>query len=339
MTLIDPRASMSLGLKARLDGGQATSLSETVWDVSARCERPQRVTVEGRQYRAHTFDPHWGWVRPAGAGLDGEQKWSAVEGMVRGHATHLEVRCGKCAQCLLARRYMWTERARTECARATRTWFVTLTASPTTQLQWSAAAAERLRAGGTEPTKLDEVEWYRERTKEAGRELQKYIKRVRKKSGSGLRMLWVFERHEGGGPHDGLPHIHGLVHESEQASVNYRILKSEWTLGYSTQKLLTPGPESDHRKVAGYVAKCCGYLSKSTCVRIRASRHYGVPLGQEPFTVSNHRAQPVRQVGTHPVKPNFTSPEGCETGGLGSETAEPSVVAVNAYAAITRDVG
>lgn len=269
-----------MALRARLAGGEALSLSETFWDVSGKCERPRRQTVEGRQYRHHTFDPNWGWVRPAGVGVDGEQKWSAAEGMVRGQAVHLEVRCGRCAPCLAARRREWTIRARTECERETtaRTWFVTLTANPTVQLQWSADAATRLGEGGTDPARLNEDEWYAERCKEAGRALTLYVKRVRKEAQTRLRMLWVFERHGGGGPHDGLPHIHGLVHEQTgHASVNYRLLRRQWGHGFVTAKLLTSGSESETDKVAAYVSKCCSYLTKATAVRIRASRGYGDP--------------------------------------------------------------
>lgn len=278
MTPIDPRASHQLALRARLAGGQAQSLSETFWDVSGKCERPRNLTVDGRQYRNHTFDPHWGWVRPAGVGVDGEQKWQAAEGMVRGQAVHLEVRCGKCRPCLAARRREWTIRATVECGRSEvrRTWFVTLTAQPTTQLEWSAQVAQRLRAGGTDPSQLGGDEWYAERCKEAGRALTKYVKRVRKDSGAGLRCLWVFEKHGGGGPHDGLPHIHGLVHEVGPAAVNYRLLRAKWGHGFVTAKLLTDDGESD-AKVASYVSKCCAYLTKATSVRIRASRGYGDP--------------------------------------------------------------
>lgn len=280
MTPTDPRASLQLALRARLAGGESVSLSETVWDVSGKCERPRRQTVDGRQYRNHTFDPLWGWVRPAGVGLDGQQRWSSAEGMVRGQAVHLEVRCGRCAPCLAARRRVWTIRARTECGRpeTARTWFVTLTAQPTAQLEWSARAAARLRSGGTDPTRLNEDEWYAERCKEAGSELTKYVKRVRKDAGKGLRALWVFEKHGGGGPHDGLPHIHGLVHEVRGlATVNYRLLRASWGHGFVTAKLLTSDAESGNERVSAYVSKCCSYLTKATAVRIRASRGYGDP--------------------------------------------------------------
>lgn len=328
MTLIDPRASRSLALKARLSGGQAIGLSETFWDVSGRCERPARVTVEGRKYQGYNYSPEFGAYYARVGDIN------VVSDVGHGHATHMEVRCGRCAPCLAARRHQWVERARTECARATRTWFVTLTASATTQLRWSADAAARLRAGGTDPTTLNESEWYRELTKQAGRDLQLYLKRVRKKSGSGLRILFVFERHEGGGPHAGLPHIHGLVHETPLVTVKYRTLRSEWPHGYSTQKLLTDGDESE-TKVASYISKCLSYLTKSTDVRIRASRHYGVPLGQEITRADRIGLKTVTQSGDPPRETDtYQTAAGGAGASLRVETPEgrPALATANAYA-------
>lgn len=277
MTLIDPRASRELALKARLDGGQAVSLSETTWDVSGFCQNPRRMTVEGRQYRGELYNPYFNlWTRPVPS-FDGTAHMLA-ESATRGHAVHMEVRCGRCRWCLNARRREWTDRAIAECTRPenARTWFITLTANPATQLRWTGQAYRRLDEGGTKPDQLDAVEWYQERCKEAGRDLQLYVKRLRKLAKSPLRALWVFERHEGGGAHDGLPHIHGLLHESEDGAVNYRLLRAQWLHGFIHAKVLTDDDES----VGQYIAKCCGYLSKSTGVRIRASRHYGLPLAK-----------------------------------------------------------
>lgn len=279
MTLIDPKASRELALRARLDGGEAVSLSQTTWDVAGFCQNPRQHTVEARQYRGDRYSPEFGaWASPKPNG------YVLNESAGRAHAVYLTVRCGKCWWCLNARRRLWTDRAVVETGKAARTWFVTLTANPETQLRWTGQAYRRLEDGGTKPASLDEGEWYQERCKEAGRELTLYVKRLRKQAKASLRALWVFERHEGGGAHDGLPHVHGLLHESEEGAVNYRILKSQWLCGYIHAKLLTDEAES----VGSYVAKCCGYLSKSTNVRIRASRGYGLlvanqaPLGIGP---------------------------------------------------------
>ena len=167
---------------------------------------------------------------------------------------------------------------------------------------WTGAAFRRLDLGGTDPRQLSEDEWYAERCKEAGRALTKYVKRLRKEAGEGLRNLWVFEKHEGNGPHAGLPHIHGLVHEVGPAAVNYRLLRAKWGHGYVTAKLLTDTDESE--LVARYVSKCLSYLTKSTSVRIRASHGYGDPRGLEKT-----RAQRIGEA----VKASRDSPRPAET--------------------------
>ena len=304
MTLITPQGSRELALKARLDGGDAISVSQTTWDVSGFCQNPRQHTVEARQYRGYRYSPEFEtWCAPVDQGNLGVAYQAVHSG--HAHAVHLTVRCGNCAWCLNARRKLWTDRAYTETRLSARTWFITLTANPHTQLRWTGQAYQRLDTGGTKPASLTEEEWYLERCKEAGRELTTYVKRLRKHARASLRAMWVFERHEGGGAHDGLPHIHGLLHESEDGAVNYRLLKAQWLCGYIHAKLLTDESES----VASYVAKCCGYLSKSTNVRIRASRRYGLlvanraPLGigAASSTVENEKE------GTLPQKTKTTA--------------------------------
>lgn len=272
MTLVvDPRHAGRLALLARETTGETLSLTETAWFLAGRCERPVRATVDGRPYRGTGFtsagndasgQPVMVFDRNGGV-IDGRQG--------AGHTVYLDVPCGKCARCLSRRRALWVRRAQAECVRVEtrRTWFCTLTANPETQLRWTGEAFRRLSDGGTTPQTLNEGEWYAERCKEAGRDLTKFVKRVRKNSGALLRCVWVFEKHDGHGPHAGLPHIHGLIHECSDTPVKYRLLKSEWKHGHA-KFVLTDAHESE--RVVGYVM---AYLMKSHTVRVRASRRYG----------------------------------------------------------------
>lgn len=115
------------------------------------------------------------------------------------------------------------------------------------------------------------------RSAELLREVQLYIKRLRKKAR--FRYLVVVEAHE-----SGLPHVHFLLHETHDAPVRHAALKAQWPHGFIDAKLVEP---SDTR-AAAYVSK---YLSKSVLARVRASERYG-----EGFPVS-HRDPRVPPVG------------------------------------------
>jgi hypothetical protein len=80
-----------------------------------------------------------------------------------------------------------------------------------------------------------------------------------------MRFLLVAEAHK-----TGLPHYHALIHEVDpERPVRSRILRQQWTLGFSQCKLVAQGDET---KSASYVAK---YLAKSAAARVRASQGYG----------------------------------------------------------------
>ena len=94
------------------------------------------------------------------------------------------------------------------------------------------------------------------------KEITKWIKRLRKNTGSPLRYLIVVEKHKSGDPH-----FHLLIHEvDEDQPVLHRHLNQLWTYGFDHFKLV----EGD--KAANYV---CKYLSKSLLARVRASKRYG----------------------------------------------------------------
>lgn len=271
--IIDPRAAKALAVTAAANGGQQIRPTETYWDISRSCERPIRQEVDGRAYRGtRVVGREYVLLQPERGALAYPMRG------ITPHIVYLDVACGRCRSCLAYRRWLWTVRAMSECEAAPRTWFVTLTGNPRTQMRWAVETGLRLTGQGVKPSELTDGEWYAEMCKEAGRDLTKYVKRVRKNSGASLRALWVFEKHEGGGRHDGLPHIHGLVHETNvNAPVRYATLRETWSarphgLGHSSAALLTKGDES---LLSRYVAKACYYISKSAGVRIRASQGYG----------------------------------------------------------------
>jgi hypothetical protein len=137
------------------------------------------------------------------------------------------------------------------------------------------AASLRLAAQGVDFDDLPEAEQFRERHREIGPEITKWLKRVRKNSGASLRYVLVAEPHtgksgKGSGANLGLPHYHLLIHEADESSpLRARHMRDSWSLGFSKVILVDQDAELRH---AAYVAK---YLSKSASARVRASQGYG----------------------------------------------------------------
>lgn len=174
------------------------------------------------------------------------------------------VRCRKCNECRYTRRRAWTRRAMAECAVATRTWFGTLTLRPEDRVRYTYKAhLEASRKRVEQWCCLNDSEQFTYLVSAIGKELTRYIKRVRKNSGATLRYLLVSEEHK-----DGFPHFHMLVHECA-GTVTKRQLDEAWRLGFSQWRLVAPGQGA---KGARYV---CKYLSKSALSRIRGSHKYG----------------------------------------------------------------
>lgn len=252
---MDAAAVRALARRSLEHGGRRTSALSTEWDVAGDCEHPVPFTLNGKVER----DVH----RSRGDNYRRVRKGVYVYTNAPSSSYFLDmhVRCGRCAKCLRRRRRIWSARARAEVASAARTWFCTLTASPHARHLYELRAEARLRRGGTDFLALSAQERFAEWAKEMGRELTKYVKRVRKDSGAKLRCLWVFEEHK-----DGAPHIHGLVHEMHSGEpVRWRIL-NQWPDGHAKFNLLT-----DPKQIS-YVTK---YISKSARLRIRASLRYG----------------------------------------------------------------
>lgn len=213
------------------------------------------------------------------------------------HSIVYQCPCRKCANCLKRRGAHWRFRAKAEHAAASRTWFGTLTFSPEKQVEFLNRArlfwvAGKDRAGKTVPVlnpkdfdTLTADQQFGLLCKFAGREVQLYLKRVRKggiipvdsphhidhgkrkglhredrHDSVRLRYFLVWEAHK-----SGLPHAHILVHETG-TEIKHRWLKYNFTAGFCDFKLAL-----EERQIT-YL---CKYLTKSMSARVRASIDYG----------------------------------------------------------------
>lgn len=235
-----------LAARALAAGAKQPSLGRIEWDISGRCQnpRPREVWSRGdRNARSVVCGP----------------------GLTRGQLmVVLDCKCRTCPNCLKERRFRWANRAKIEIQSSARTWFGTLTLAPQARYHTLAATRHRLDAQGVDFDQLSEQDQFSEWAMTAGREVTKYLKRIRKASKARLRYVLVSERHK-----DGAPHFHLLVHESFAGlTVKYRELSKHWTLGFSKWNLVTDQP------AALYVTK---YLAKQATTRVRASLYYGKP--------------------------------------------------------------
>lgn len=226
------------------------------WDASGGCENPYPFTVEGRWRSRGGYDA-WGDFRRSGLeipefGLRGHRKPIWVE---------IDAPCRRCRVCLARRSAHWAARAKVELSAASRTWFCTLTASPEWQFVYAARASARLEKRGVAFHALSDGEQFIERSSEFGRDITKYLKRIRKESGVPLRYILVAEAHK-----SGLPHFHMLLHEASDKAIRWKTLSEQWKQGFSQFKLV------EGNGAAWYV---CKYLSKAALARVRASRLYG----------------------------------------------------------------
>lgn len=199
--------------------------------------------------------------------------------------------CRRCEECLRKRAARWRYRAVAECEQAPRTWFGTLTLRPEEHYRIDALARQSERNWHD----LTDHAISGLRMRGVGKELTKWLKRVRKNSGVPFRYLAVTEIHTGEKRSrikdrevqqhaiTGYPHIHLLVHEvnGEEPLLKKHLsgrwddkcsvweTPPSWTLGFTKFKLLPP---DDKQKGAMYL---CKYLSKAMDARVRASIDYG----------------------------------------------------------------
>lgn len=239
--LADYSTARDLFALAVANGADRPSISHAIWHVAEDCEFPVHREFHGRPYSSERDTT----VSPATGST---------------FRTELFLRCRKCNTCLMARRRMWAARAIREVGAAYRTWSSTLTLAPQRHYQMYSLAAKRLRLNGVDIDALDPTAQFEHRHKEISKEITRYVKRVRKSSGS-LRLLLVAEAHK-----SGLPHYHMLWHEKDLLGTREKILSSKWTWGFSRHRLI------EDKSEAAYL---CKYLSKELGARVRASKFYG----------------------------------------------------------------
>lgn len=243
-------------------GGVRKSLTHVHWDVSAGCETPHIVELEGR------LDPLRVTDHPSIVSQGSSFYFRENVPQQASLSLTVETKCRRCRVCLQRRSAEWRIRAEAEINAAPRTWFGTLTLSPSAHAIAVYRADQRLSRGGTLLGNLSPDEQFSEVHKEIGKDLTKWLKRVRKESGAKLRYCLVAEAHK-----TGLPHYHVLIHEvSGSETVKERTLRRQWIAGFSRFNLVS------NKIAARYV---CKYLSKSSLARVRASVDYGnSPLGK-----------------------------------------------------------
>jgi len=230
-------------------GAVRDTLMTTSWDVSGSCQAPVGVELMARPGRYQ------------------HKHITVMPGLPIPSRLILETRCRKCPNCLKARALMWAQRAQTELRCSVRTWFGTMTLSPTNQLKFLSLARKYEIDNGEDFDALSEGEQFKARVALIGKEVTTYFKRVRKASGAPIRYILVAERHESGDPH-----FHVLVHETliDQPCRKHH-LRDQWELGFSRWKLIDP---ETGVKAAWYV---CKYIAKASVARVRASVRYGQP--------------------------------------------------------------
>lgn len=214
------------------------------WDVAGNCQRPVKVELKARKllYRERTIVV--------------TQDTSTQPDFI-----DMDVRCRKCSNCLRARANMWRLRALGEYRQSVRTWLCTLTFEPAARTDMLYRAVVELAKTGVQFDALPAAEQWLEVEKQCYREVQLWLKRIRKQSGVRFRLLAITEAHKSGDPH-----YHVLIHEGLKPLRYDGNLKGSWRKGFATYKLVSDAAG------AAYVTK---YLSKSIAARVRASGDYG----------------------------------------------------------------
>lgn len=245
--LTDLRDVHAIAGQALAAGAERTAINSLDWNVAGPCQNPIPIEKYGRPY---PDQDGYVTVKPF--------KTEVPFGVV------LRCPCRVCDACRKRRQWEWHHRAYAEMLGSPRTWFATLTLRPASRL-WFLNQARQLAAtqGDDFEALTDEMKFGR-LCRVVGKEVTRYLARLRKHSAP-FRYLVVYERHK-----DGLPHLHGLLHETVEGSQTERLLRKQWLAGHSMFKCVDLNPA-----VAGYVAK---YLAKANLARVRASLRYGKML-------------------------------------------------------------
>lgn len=249
--------------RALRHGATIPTLNVVRWDISGGCLDPHMVQLEGRAPEAGGLDD-WGKFKRYEPHQVAPPARSNEYGYMSPLWLDILTRCRKCDPCRKARRRFWAKRAQLEAADAHRTWFCTYTFRPSKRLviRYQAEARFHKKVGGSwyGLTPDEQFPWL---AVEAGKELTKYFKRLRKNTRAPLRYILIAENHK-----DGFPHFHALVHQMTGKIVTERRLRWDWwPCGFSKCELV-----ANSEKAANYVTK---YITKTVLTRIRASQFYG----------------------------------------------------------------
>lgn len=181
----------------------------------------------------------------------------------------------------------WAHRAETEFEAAQATWLGTLTLSPFHHAVIDARVARRAQQRGSAwLTDWTKQEVFRARAGEIGKEVSKYLKRIRKAGRGPFRYMLVAEAHDSARTSEemrGRPHYHLLLHEGHLGALvrpeEYHLtsngvirvddkspLRTQWEFGF------TQIEQCRDSQSASYL---CKYLSKAMLWRVRASLRYG----------------------------------------------------------------
>lgn len=299
MRFMSGQAMLRLLARALDGGAHRKSMYHTVWDVSGDCESPVVVNLQSRVGKPLKQRDWLPWPDKV-EGLNGapairfvnwlELKYDYHWDSGVAHWLEMETRCRKCPACRNQRMRMWMARAASEYALSPRTWFGTLTVSAQWHERFAASARLVAKARFREDFELLPVE---KQVHLRDRQIQPHITLMFKKMRKGFEMLdrkgkrfthppmqfrylLVMELHpghkNGGGPNEGMPHYHLLLHEIG-APITKHALEQIWPFGFVNWRLC------EDIKPVLYAAK---YLTKETGGRVRASQSYGsrgTPLG------------------------------------------------------------
>lgn len=259
---VQAEGMIALASKALASGGQLVAPTRIEWDMSGNCTAPVGRDISYRQPKQSL-----GTRRDYAWGVEWRRKHTVEKPFNQsplhmGLVVGMTLRCRRCDNCRNGRKWLWTQRARTETGGSYRTWFGTITLSPQSQFRFLTLARAKLSKQGVDFDGEDFGAQHRLRVSAISPEITKYLKRVRKASGAPLRFLMVSEVHK-----SGEPHFHMLVHETDHdAQVTHRILSDHWKWGFTKWNLVKDA------KSASYLTK---YLAKSSAARVRASLRYG----------------------------------------------------------------
>jgi hypothetical protein len=251
-------------------GAVRESATRFAWDVAGNCETPvtretfSRPTLFGsRELRRLAPEMRSAFIKSGLVRLNPQRGFEWAKG--ENHPLWLVVTapCRKCGACLRRRARLWAHKAQLEIERAPRTWFATYTFTPDEHYRLMCVARDRAAKSSTVFEHIPPDDQFRLLCAAAGPDITRYIKRIRKESGTRLRYLLVAERHA-----SGLPHWHALVHEVQAAMpIRKAVLKGQWPHGFTRFKLV------ENKGAAWYL---CKYLSKDIATRVRSSIRYGL---------------------------------------------------------------